>query len=366
MTRKLIDGDFTATHTLQVYDNVGRGDFTAVVQNKATGEIESTFRATDKEATKTEGRGTLKRLTQEANAKLEAKYDARAESALVTMDFAKAEKVVMATATPRQIAMAEQGLDENGKEWFEHTFYSAKVEEAYNAGCGPTYMVTLKTASEDGTNVVCTLTDLFDKKEAEAIAELYRKNGPTVLALLQATTMFPEPSDEWPDSSDIAQQAEQDARRTPIEVLADTCGLALDVLVPEQSMTVAVGDKTFHVTMEEITPPKPVLTFDSYAAWNAAVEARGLSTDSYVDGENGPSADDMYEPVFAYTQEHEEVGMFSLGAGEDGQDIAIAVLAETPLAYNDHMLRLQREAMDEHYRCLGNSAGAYADTCRNK
>jgi len=300
MTRKLIDGDFTATHTLQIYhEHVGvASGYCAILQNKATGEQTQVSAGGDKKEVQAEGRRALKESTIAANAEIESKYSARA------------------------LVLAEQGLDSQGKEWFEQTFYHAKVEEAYATHGTQFYMVVLKTASEDGTDVVCTITDISDKKEAEAIAELYRKNGPTMLALLQATVMFPEPSDEWPDSSDIAQMAEEEARnkaRTPIEVLADACGLALDVLVPEQCMTVGIGDKVFHVTMEEV-PAKPVLQFDSYAAWNAAVQERGLSLAIFPRGN-----------VSAYVG-GQEVGWFL--AKEEHEGIPeVAVLFNTPLEF---------------------------------
>lgn len=77
MTRKLIDGDFSATHELKIYRDYDWQEFVAIVKEKATGKVVSEYFTDDKDDAKSTGRAELRQSTMAANAKIEAKQEAK-------------------------------------------------------------------------------------------------------------------------------------------------------------------------------------------------------------------------------------------------------------------------------------------------
>jgi len=64
MTRKLIDGDFTATHELKVYRDSEWNEYIAQVRCKANNKIVSSYHSDDKEDAKSSGRKELAVCTE--------------------------------------------------------------------------------------------------------------------------------------------------------------------------------------------------------------------------------------------------------------------------------------------------------------
>lgn len=64
MSRKLIDGDFTATHELKIYRDSEWNEYNAVVRCKANGKRVASYHTDDREDAFSTGRAELKLCTE--------------------------------------------------------------------------------------------------------------------------------------------------------------------------------------------------------------------------------------------------------------------------------------------------------------
>jgi hypothetical protein len=90
-------------------------------------------------------------------------------------------------------------------------------------------------------------------------------------------------------------------------------------------------------------------SFSRYSDFKAAALAAGLTIRSYCDSENGPSADDLDEPVFASDADRADYGIFlpdPLTGGEGW-------LCATPEAFEEAYYRMMIEAETENDPSFG-------------